>query len=69
MGTLLITGGAGFIGSHTCLKLIEFGHKIIVLDDYSNSSPESLKRIKQFLGEKASNILNIYEGDTRGYFY
>ena len=65
MATLLITGGAGFIGSHTCLRLIEFGHKIIVLDDYSNSSPESLKRIKQFLGEKASNILNIYKGDIR----
>ena len=65
MATLLITGGAGFIGSHTCVRLIEFGHQIIVLDDYSNSSPESLKRIKQILGKKASNLLKIYRGDIR----
>ena len=65
MATLLITGGAGFIGSHTCLKLIEFGHQIVVLDNYSNSSPVSLERTRQILGEKARNILSIYKGDIR----
>ena len=65
MATLLITGGAGFIGSHTCIRLIEFGHQIIVLDDYSNSSPESLKRVKKILGKKACNLLKIYRGDIR----
>lgn len=65
MTTLLITGGAGFIGSHTCIRLIEFGHQIIVLDDYSNSSPESLKRVKKILGKKACNLLKIYRGDIR----
>ena len=65
MKRVLITGGAGFIGSHTCLRFIESGHQIVVLDDYSNSSPESLKRIKKLLGKKACNLLEIYSGDIR----
>ena len=65
MATLLITGGAGFIGSHTCISLIEFGHQVIVLDDYSNSSPKALNRIKELLGTKACKLLKIYRGDIR----
>ena len=44
---VLITGGAGFIGSHTCLRLLEIGHKIIVIDNFTNSSPQSFERVKK----------------------
>jgi len=48
--TVLVTGGAGFIGSHTCVELLENGYDIIVLDNFINSKPESLNRIKQITG-------------------
>lgn len=44
---VLVTGGAGFIGSHTCVTLLEAGYRIIVADNFSNSSPEALERVKQ----------------------
>ena len=44
---ILVTGGAGYIGSHTCLLLLEAGHNVIVVDNLSNSSMESLKRVKE----------------------
>ena len=47
---ILVTGGAGFIGSHTCVELLENGYDIIVVDNFVNSKPESLKRIKQITG-------------------
>ena len=47
MARLLITGGAGFIGSHTCLVLLEAGHQLVVLDNYANSSPEALRRVAE----------------------
>ena len=47
MAQLLITGGAGFIGSHTCLVLLEAGHNLVVLDNVSNSSPEALRRVAE----------------------
>lgn len=45
--SILVTGGAGFIGSHTCVELLENGYDIVVLDNFINSKPESLNRIKQ----------------------
>ncbi|PPD01173.1 MAG: UDP-glucose 4-epimerase GalE [Methylotenera sp.] len=45
--TILITGGAGYIGSHTCLQMIEAGHEVIVLDNLSNSRIESINRIER----------------------
>lgn len=50
MARLLLTGGAGFIGSHTCLVLLERGHALVVLDDFSNSQPISLDRVASLAG-------------------
>ena len=58
MKTLLITGGAGFIGSHLCLILLKSNYSLFVIDSYINSSPESLERVK-VLSNKAKNILKI----------
>lgn len=45
--TILVTGGAGYIGSHTCVELLNAGHDIVVLDNFSNSSPDVIRRIKK----------------------
>ena len=63
--TILITGGAGFIGSHTCLVLLEAGYRLIVLDNFSNSSPESLRRVQDLAGAEAASLLVVVEGDIR----
>ena len=47
MGRILVTGGAGFIGSHTAVELLEKGEELIIIDNFSNSSPEALDKIKQ----------------------
>ena len=49
---ILVTGGAGYIGSHTCLELLEEGGRVIVLDDLSNSSQEGLCRVEELTGKK-----------------
>ena len=59
---VLITGGAGFIGSHTALVLLEQGYELVVLDNFDNSSPEALMRVKELAG---SNALELVEGDVR----
>lgn len=59
--SILVTGGAGYIGSHTCVELILAGHEVVVLDNFSNSHPESLKRVEQITGRK----LSLVEGDIR----
>ena len=48
--TVLVTGGAGFIGSHTCVELLEAGHDVVVIDDYSNSHAQSLDRVREIAG-------------------
>lgn len=45
--TILVTGGAGYIGSHTCVELLNSGYNVIIVDNFVNSKPEALKRIKQ----------------------
>lgn len=47
MASVLVTGGAGYIGSHTCIELLNAGHQVIAVDNFSNSKPEVLKRIKE----------------------
>ncbi len=49
-GTILATGGAGFIGSHTCVELIENGYEVVVVDNLENSSEESLRRVQEIAG-------------------
>lgn len=56
---ILVTGGAGYIGSHTCVELLQAGFEVIVIDNYSNSKPEVLNRVKQ-ITEKS---LTFYELD------
>jgi len=65
LAQLLITGGAGFIGSHTALVLLEAGHSLVVLDNFQNSSPESLRRVKELAGPEAAARLRVLEGDIR----
>jgi UDP-glucose 4-epimerase len=48
---ILVTGGAGYIGSHTCLELLRAGHAVTVIDNLSNSSPESLRRVEKLAGK------------------
>ena len=48
---ILITGGAGYIGSHTCVELLNKGYEIVVVDNFSNSKPESLKRVQEITGK------------------
>lgn len=51
---ILVTGGAGYIGSHTCLELLDRGHAVTVVDNLSNSSRESLARVEQLTGKSLS---------------
>ena len=68
MKRILVTGGAGFIGSHTCACLLENGYEICVLDSLSHSNIKSLHQIKQIFSEKKINIddkLKFFKGDLR----
>ena len=57
---ILLTGGAGFIGSHTCVELCDAGHDPVIVDSYVNSSPESVRRIEQIVGRPVPH----YEADV-----
>ena len=61
MSSVLVTGGAGYIGSHTVLLLLEAGYSVVVLDNLSNSSRESLNRVERLTGKS----LTFIEGDIR----
>jgi len=47
---VLVTGGAGYIGSHTCVELLAAGHDVVVVDNLSNSKPAALARVQQIAG-------------------
>ncbi|PHR67317.1 UDP-glucose 4-epimerase GalE [Alcanivorax sp.] len=61
MKSILVTGGAGYIGSHTVLLLLEAGHQVVVLDNLSNSSRESLVRVERLTGKSVTFV----QGDIR----
>ena len=61
MVKVLVTGGAGYIGSHTCLSLLEDGYDVTVLENFSNSSPIALDRVEHLSGRK----LSVVNGDIR----
>ena len=58
---ILVTGGAGYIGSHTCIELIHAGYEVVVLDNLCNSSKESLNRVGKIVGKE----IKFYEADIR----
>ncbi len=58
---ILVTGGAGYIGSHTCVELLNAGHELVVFDNFCNSHPEALARVEKITGQK----LNVVKGDIR----
>lgn len=60
-GTILVTGGAGYIGSHTCVELLQGGYDVVVVDNLVNSSRESLARVEQITGKAVA----FYEADAR----
>lgn len=61
MATILVTGGAGYIGSHTCLELLDSGFDVVVVDNLSNSSEEALVRVQALTGR----TLTFVQGDVR----
>ena len=65
MAKVLITGGAGFIGTHTACVLLDAGHELVVLDNFANSSPEALRRVVDLVGGDADRRLRLVEGDIR----
>ena len=58
---ILVTGGAGYIGSHTCVELLSSGYGVVVVDNLCNSNPKSLERVEKLTGKKPK----FYEGDVR----
>ena len=60
MSAILVAGGAGYIGSHTCVELLNAGYDVVVVDNLSNSSKESLNRVKQITGKD----VKFYEADV-----
>ena len=59
--TILVTGGAGYIGSHTNVELLNAGHEVVVVDNFCNSSAESVRRVQKITGKS----VKLYEGDLR----
>ncbi len=57
---VLLAGGAGYIGSHTCVELIRSGHSVVIADNFSNSCPEAVKRVEELTSTK----IPLYEADV-----
>ena len=66
MKNILVTGGAGFIGSHTCMVLVDKGYKIFVIDSFENSSPKSIERVIEIYNlknKKSTASIEIFKGN------
>jgi len=61
MAKVFVTGGAGYIGSHTCVELLQAGHEVTVFDNFCNSQPEALVRVQEITGR----MLRVVQGDIR----
>ena len=57
---ILLTGGAGFIATHTCVELMEAGHEAVIVDNYVNSQPEAVRRVEEIVGRP----VKVYEADV-----
>jgi UDP-glucose 4-epimerase len=57
----LLTGGAGYIGSHTAIELLGQGHEVVIFDNFSNSHPEAIRRVEQITGR----TIAVINGDVR----
>ena len=62
--TVLLAGGAGYIGSHTTVQLLMNGYDVVIVDDYSNSCPEVINRIGEITGKQ----VHAYEADVKDKF-
>lgn len=72
--SILVTGGAGYIGSHTCIELLEAGYEIVVVDNLCNSSEEALRRVQRITGKELKfyqvdlldrdKLINVFEQET-----
>ena len=68
---ILVTGGAGYIGSHTCVELLEAGHQVLVLDNLSNSKLDNLEKVSQVvnikldINETKACDFSFIKGDVR----
>lgn len=61
---ILVTGGAGYIGSHTCVELLNAGHEVVVFDNFCNSFPEAIRRVEKISGKQIA----LVDGDIRDRF-
>ena len=59
--SILVTGGAGYIGSHTCIEMLDAGYDVVVIDNLVNSNKEALRRVEEIAGKK----VKFYENDVR----
>ena len=59
--SILVTGGAGFIGSHTCVELLNAGYQVVVVDNLYNASEKAVERVKEITGKD----LTFYKADIR----
>ena len=57
---ILLTGGAGFIATHTCVELMAAGHDVVVVDNYVNSQPEALRRVEEIAGRPVRRMKPMY---------
>ncbi|MDD6328274.1 MAG: SDR family NAD(P)-dependent oxidoreductase, partial [Lachnospiraceae bacterium] len=60
---ILVTGGAGYIGSHTCVELLDEGYEVVIVDNLYNASKKVIRRIPQITGKN----VGFYEADIRDY--
>lgn len=57
---VLLAGGAGYIGSHTCVELINAGHDVVIADNFSNSCPVAVERVEELTGRKFRSMRPMY---------